>query len=257
MSVCDHLSQVGISSLSVYTDGSLRSLGTVGCRAGAAVFFEDINLGLDIRVSDLMLFTLAKMQTIALALECVPLFGSVCLFSDSQFVLDACKLELALVCPNFHNQYWVECQHIVNIICNKNLSVSWHKIKGYSGILENEYADSFAGDVSISNWFFLSYLSEHFLMADGSIISGNSKHFEIGSGLKFLSHGLVSEIDWHHSLLVWHPDLHMATGYTSKASANILPVMRLLSLCTLLVLLLEMMSSWFMLNIRHIWRRMA
>ncbi|KAG9285603.1 hypothetical protein G9A89_009243 [Geosiphon pyriformis] len=112
MSVCNHLSWVGTGSLSVYTDRSLRGLGTVDCKASPAVYFEDIDLDLDIGVLGLMLSTLAKMQVIALALECV------------------------------------------------------------------------------------------------------------GSGLKFLPYGLLSEINWHWSLLVWHPDLHMAAGYTSKTSAN-------------------------------------
>ncbi|KAG9300289.1 hypothetical protein G9A89_011362 [Geosiphon pyriformis] len=165
-------------------DESLRSLGTIGCRAGTVVFFEDIG------VSSLMSSTLAEMQAIVLALECISLASSVCLFLDSQSVLDACK-------------------------------ISWHKVKGHSGILENDHANSLAGDVSIFEWFLLPHLDEHFLVADGVIVSGNSRHFEIGSGLKFLLHDLFSEIDWHWSLLVWHPDLHMVTGYTSKALANV------------------------------------
>ncbi|KAG9298884.1 hypothetical protein G9A89_015905 [Geosiphon pyriformis] len=37
---------------------------------------------------------------------------------------------------------------------------------------------------------------------------------------KFLEGSLLSDIDWVHSLLVWHPDLHMATGFTSWSLAN-------------------------------------
>ncbi|KAG9290996.1 hypothetical protein G9A89_012868 [Geosiphon pyriformis] len=47
-SVCNHFSQVGADSLLVYTDRSLSNLGTVGCKAGTATFFEDIDLGLGI-----------------------------------------------------------------------------------------------------------------------------------------------------------------------------------------------------------------
>ncbi|KAG9303048.1 hypothetical protein G9A89_022137 [Geosiphon pyriformis] len=50
MSVCDHLSQVGADSLFVYTNRLLKNLGMTGCKAGAAAFFENINLGLDISV---------------------------------------------------------------------------------------------------------------------------------------------------------------------------------------------------------------
>ncbi|KAG9303562.1 hypothetical protein G9A89_018458 [Geosiphon pyriformis] len=124
VSVCDCLSQVNIDSLSVYTDGSLRNLSTVDCRAGAAVFFEDIDLGVGVGVQGLMLFTLVKLQAIALALECVSAACSVNLFLDSQAALDACKSELSLVCSNFHNQCWVEHWHIRNVIHSKNLRVS-------------------------------------------------------------------------------------------------------------------------------------
>ncbi|KAG9299186.1 hypothetical protein G9A89_013834 [Geosiphon pyriformis] len=83
MFVCNHLSWVGTGSLSVYIDGSLKSLGTVGYKAGTAVFFEDIDLGLGIGILSLMSSTLAEMQAIALALECVPLSSFVHLFSNS------------------------------------------------------------------------------------------------------------------------------------------------------------------------------
>ncbi|KAG9287379.1 hypothetical protein G9A89_023751 [Geosiphon pyriformis] len=48
-------------SLSVYMDKSLKDLGTVGCKAGAAAFFEDINLGLGIGVSGLMSSTMVEL----------------------------------------------------------------------------------------------------------------------------------------------------------------------------------------------------
>ncbi|KAG9298368.1 hypothetical protein G9A89_003185 [Geosiphon pyriformis] len=220
VSVCDCLSQVNTRVLSVYTDGSLRNLGTVGCEAGAAVFFKDIGVGLDV-------------GAIALALECVPVFSVVYLFSDSQSALDACKSELGLVVLDFHNWCWVERQHIANVIYSKGLRVNWHKVKGHSGILENEHADVIAGTVSVSNWFLSPCLDEHFLMADNNVVFGNSRHFvcdtfcvmcyvcwEVGSGSKFLPVNLCADVDWSRSSLVWHPDLHMTTGFTSKVSAN-------------------------------------
>ncbi|KAG9292365.1 hypothetical protein G9A89_015235 [Geosiphon pyriformis] len=103
-SVCDRLLATSASSLLVYTDGSLSNLGTVGCRAGAAVFFEDIGLGLGVSVSGLMLSTLVELQAIALAMECVPSSSSVCLFLDSQSALNACRSELSLVYPDYRNQ---------------------------------------------------------------------------------------------------------------------------------------------------------
>ncbi|KAG9300605.1 hypothetical protein G9A89_005205 [Geosiphon pyriformis] len=103
VSVCKHLFWVDTGSLFVYTDRSLKGLDTVGCKAGIAAFFEDINLSLGISVLGLMSYTLAEMQAIALALECVLLSSSVYLYLDSQSVLNACSLELNLVHSDFHN----------------------------------------------------------------------------------------------------------------------------------------------------------
>ncbi|KAG9296005.1 hypothetical protein G9A89_011857 [Geosiphon pyriformis] len=70
-------------------------------------------------------------------------------------------------------------------------------------------------------------------MTDDGVVSGNFRHFvcdiyhlvchahwEIGSGSRFLASGLLSEVNWHHSSLVWHSDLHMTAGFTSRLSAN-------------------------------------
>ncbi|KAG9298159.1 hypothetical protein G9A89_000036 [Geosiphon pyriformis] len=233
MSVHNCLSWAGSSSLSVYTDGSLSNLSTASCRADAATYFEDIGLSLGISVLGLMSSILAELQAIVLALEYVPSSSSVQLFSDSQSALDACKSELSLACPDFCNQCWIKHHHIVNVVHNKNLNISWHKVKGYSGVLGNKHADAITGAASFSDWFLLSHLNEHFLVADGSIIFGNSRHFvydvyysvchvcwEVGSGFKFLTGSLLSEMNWLCLLLVRHPDLHMAAGFTSKLSAD-------------------------------------
>ncbi|KAG9303879.1 hypothetical protein G9A89_005789 [Geosiphon pyriformis] len=52
-------------------DGSLCSLGTVNIKTDMAVFFEDIGLGLGVRVFGLALSIIIELQAIALALECV------------------------------------------------------------------------------------------------------------------------------------------------------------------------------------------
>ncbi|KAG9297287.1 hypothetical protein G9A89_006386, partial [Geosiphon pyriformis] len=96
VSVHNHFLQIGADSLLVYTDRPLSNLGSIGCRTGAAAFFKNIDLGLGVGMSGLMLSTLVELQTIALALECVPPLCSVNLFSDSQSALDACKSELGL-----------------------------------------------------------------------------------------------------------------------------------------------------------------
>ncbi|KAG9291304.1 hypothetical protein G9A89_021806 [Geosiphon pyriformis] len=233
ISVSDCLSQFGSGSLSVYTDGFLKNLGILDCQAGAAAFFENIDLGLGVSVCGLVSSTLEELQAIALALECIPTFRSVCLFSDSQAALDACKSELGLLCSDFCNWCWVKCQHIGNIIHGKNLKVSWHKMKGHFGILENDCANSFAENASLSNWFLPPCVSEHFLMTNGGMVSGNSRHFvrdifcavyhahwEVGSGFGFLAGGLFSDVNWLRSFQMWHLDLHMATGFTNKCTAD-------------------------------------
>ncbi|KAG9304116.1 hypothetical protein G9A89_006026 [Geosiphon pyriformis] len=53
-------------------NGSLRDLGSVDIKAGTVVFFENISLDLEVRVFGLMSSTLAKLQAIILAFECVP-----------------------------------------------------------------------------------------------------------------------------------------------------------------------------------------
>ncbi|KAG9286511.1 hypothetical protein G9A89_014677 [Geosiphon pyriformis] len=202
------LNNAGTSSLSVYTDGFFSNLDIASCKAGAAAYFEDIGLGLRVNVSSLMSSILAEF--------------SIHLFSDSQSALDVCKLELKLAYSDFHNQCWVKHHHIVNVIHGKNLRISWHKVKSHSDISGNECID-----------YFPPCLNKHFLIADGSIVSGNSRHFvhdiyysvccarwEVGSGSKFLAGSLLSKVDWCCSLLVWHSDLNMATSFTSKLSAN-------------------------------------
>ncbi|KAG9293573.1 hypothetical protein G9A89_005576 [Geosiphon pyriformis] len=188
VSVCNHFSQVGSSSLSVYTDKSLKDLGTVGCKAGAATFFKNIDLDLGIGILGLMLSTMVELQAIVLVLKCVFLSSSVYLFSDNQFALDACKLKLGLI---------------------------WHKVKDHSGVLENKHANVIAGAASLSGWRFSSRLDKHFIVADGSVVSGNSRHFvcnvyclvchahwEVDSNSKFLTSNLLFEVNWLHLLLV-------------------------------------------------------
>ncbi|KAG9295246.1 hypothetical protein G9A89_000069 [Geosiphon pyriformis] len=233
-SVCDCLSRVGTDSLSVYTDGSLKNLGTTGCRAGTAAFFEDINLGLGISVRGLVSSTLAELQAIALALECILVARSVCLFSDSQAALDAYMSEINLVYSDFHNQCWVEHQHIRNVIHSKNLRVSWHKVKSHSGMLGNNWADSITNTTTLSDWFLPPCVDEHFLLVDDSIVSGNSRHFvrnvfhavcrvcwKVSSSSGFLSGDLHLDVDWPSSFRVWHSDSHMATDFTSRRTVDI------------------------------------
>ncbi|KAG9303193.1 hypothetical protein G9A89_000728 [Geosiphon pyriformis] len=166
-----------VGHFSVYTDGSLSNLGTVDIKAGAAVFFKDIGMGLGVGVSGLMFSILMELQTITLVLECVPSSRLVDLFSDSQAALNACRLEMELVRPDFRNWCWIECCHIVNVIHHKNLKVNWCKVKGHSGVLGNEQANKLARTAALSGWHLPYSVDERYLRGGGAAISSNSRHF--------------------------------------------------------------------------------
>ncbi|KAG9291929.1 hypothetical protein G9A89_004867 [Geosiphon pyriformis] len=199
VSVCDCLSWVDTDSLSVYMDGSVKNLGIISCRAGTAAFFENVNLGLGVCVQGLISSTLVELQAIVLALECISVDCSVCLFSDSQAALNACKSEVNLVYPDFCNRCWV---------------------KGHSSVLENDCTDSIADTAALSDWFLPPRIAKWFLLVDGSIVSDNSRHF-VQDVFCAVSSDLHSDVDWLIFFRVWHPDLHMATGFTSRCTANI------------------------------------
>ncbi|KAG9301991.1 hypothetical protein G9A89_021035 [Geosiphon pyriformis] len=210
--VCNNLLDIDTAvRLSVYTDGSLSGLGTVGMKAGAA---------LGVKVSGLVSSTLTELQVIALALECVPFFHLVDLFSDSQAALDVCKSKSLLARPDFRNCCWIECRHIANIIYDKNLDVNWIKVKSHSSVPNNDYADSLAGVSASSSWWLLHRIGERFLRAGDSAISGNSRYFEVGSSSQVLVDSLRSDVDWTRSVSVWHLDSHMAAGFTNLHTAG-------------------------------------
>ncbi|KAG9306849.1 hypothetical protein G9A89_005750 [Geosiphon pyriformis] len=101
--ISDNLLCADVDYISVYMDRLLSGLETLNIKTGAAVFFEDISMGLGVEVSGLMSSTIIELQAIALALECVLSFQSVDLFLNSQAALDAYKLELKLAHPDFRN----------------------------------------------------------------------------------------------------------------------------------------------------------
>ncbi|KAG9304035.1 hypothetical protein G9A89_005945 [Geosiphon pyriformis] len=213
--VSNSLLSVDASYLSVYIDESLSGLETLGMKAGAAVFFEDVDLGLSVEVFGLVFSTMTELQAIALALECVLLFCHVDLFLDSQAALDACKMESLLICPDFRNQCWIKHCHILNVIHHKNLVVNWVKVKDHSGVLSNEHADKLAKNAVFSDWFLPHLVGKCFLKAGGTAISGNSRHFVHNVFKSIMVGSLRADIDWYRSSLVWHPNSHLAAGFTS------------------------------------------
>ncbi|KAG9307796.1 hypothetical protein G9A89_023361 [Geosiphon pyriformis] len=231
--VCDTLLTIDAACLSVYTDRFLSGLGTIDMKAGAAIFFEDINLDLGVGVSGLVSSIMAELQAIALVLECVLSSRSINLFSDSQATLDAYRSEFSLIYPDFKNCCWIERRHIATIIRQKNLDVNWVKVKGHLGVLDNKHADALAIDTALSAWRLSHLVSEQFLCTGSMAVSGNSRHFvrnvfqsvncahwEIGVGSCIVAASLHADINWFKSFLVWHTNSHLVSGFTSMRTAS-------------------------------------
>ncbi|KAG9290809.1 hypothetical protein G9A89_010957 [Geosiphon pyriformis] len=192
-------------SLSVYVDKSLDNLGTVDIKAGATAFFENIYLGLGIKVSGLVSLTMTELQTIALVLEYISPFCSVDLFLDSQVALDTCEFESSLICPDFRNWCWIECHHIADV--SQTISKPMHLLKQQLILFGRLFHK----------------IGKCFLKGGGSVISGNSRHFvyDIGSGSQVIVGSLHDDINWSRSSLVWHPDSHMAAGSINACIAGL------------------------------------
>ncbi|KAG9291522.1 hypothetical protein G9A89_021941 [Geosiphon pyriformis] len=232
--VHNHLLGLGADSLLVYTDGSLAGLGTLSVKSGVVVFFDNIKMSLGVRVSGLLSSILAELQAIVLVFECVPAVSKVCLFSDSQTVLDACRLELGLVHLDFRNSCWVKHYYIANLVRAKRLDVSWCKVKEHSGVMGNDRADEQAGCAALSDFVLPPRLNKQFILAGGSPVSGNSRHFvhdiywfiyrlhwSFSSDTRVVTDKLLSDINWRRSSSVWHPDSHMAASFTSIRTAGL------------------------------------
>ncbi|KAG9289650.1 hypothetical protein G9A89_014385 [Geosiphon pyriformis] len=213
--VCNTLLTIDATCLSVYTDGSLSGLGTIDMKAGAAIFFEDINLDLGVGVSGLVFSIMTELQAIALALKCVPSSHSIDLFLDSQATLDAYESEFLFIYPNFRNHCWIECCHITTIIRRKNLDVNWVKIKDHSGVSSNKHANAFAKNAVLSAWRLPHLVSEHFLCANV-----NQARWKVGVGSRIVADSLCANINWFKSSLVWHTDSHLVSSFTSMCMAS-------------------------------------
>ncbi|KAG9305034.1 hypothetical protein G9A89_007437 [Geosiphon pyriformis] len=89
-----------------------------------------------------------KLQAIALALECVP-------------------------SSNFWNWCWVKHYHIVGVICDKNLKVSWLKVKEHLDVPNNKTTDTLTESAFLSGQYLFYKIKEHFIRAGSSVVSDN------------------------------------------------------------------------------------
>ncbi|KAG9305774.1 hypothetical protein G9A89_001062 [Geosiphon pyriformis] len=232
--VQDGLLEVWSDSLDVYTDGSLKSAGSSSVVSGAAAYFSALDVGVGVGVCGLLSSILSELQAVALALECISSSYLVVLHLDSQAAIDTCMSELAFVVPNFCNHCWIERRHIVNLIRNKDLAVSWVKVKGHSGVPGNDQADALAGKTADSPISLLSGVCKCFLLAEGTAVLGNACHFvrdvfksvchacwEAGPDYNVVLTIPLQHFDWDISTQVWHPNLYMLAEFTSWKSASL------------------------------------
>ncbi|KAG9305150.1 hypothetical protein G9A89_010658 [Geosiphon pyriformis] len=227
----DRLHDIWSGFFEVFTDGFLRNAGSVEVASGAAVYFPALNLSVGVAVHGFLSFTINELQAVALSLECVSFSSTVVLYLDSQVAIDACVFELSLTCPDFCNQCWLERYHIFNLIREKDLVVSWVKVKDHSGVSGNEKADLAAQAASESSFSLLTGVHKHFLVAESTAVSSNvcyfvrdifqsicCAHWEAGSSYDVISDALIGCIDWVVMAKVCHPDSHMVAGFTSRKS---------------------------------------
>ncbi|KAG9291341.1 hypothetical protein G9A89_003445 [Geosiphon pyriformis] len=210
--VKDELHNIWSGFFEVFTDGFLRNADSAEVTCGAAAYFPVLNKSISVAVSGFLSSTIAELQAVALALECVSSSSTVVLRLNSQTAIDACVSEMSLVTPDFRNQCWLERHHIFNLVRDRDLSVSWVKVKDHSEIPSNVEADLGAGAASGSFFSLCANVCEHFLVAEGVAVSAEP-------GCDVVPDAMISCINWVVTAKVWHPDSHMLTGFTSRISS--------------------------------------
>ncbi|KAG9288231.1 hypothetical protein G9A89_021262 [Geosiphon pyriformis] len=192
--VWSSLHKIWSGSFNVFIDSSLRNFGLVDVSSSAAVYFPAVNLSLEVKIWGLLSSILAKLQAIALALECVLSFCTVVVHTDSQAAINTCVFKMSTAVPDFHVPCWVERHHIFNLVYKKNINVKWMKIRGYSGICGNEKTDAAAGNAMHSQFFLPVGVQEHFLVAEDMVVSDNAWHFSTSRKSSVLRSYLIKAV---------------------------------------------------------------
>ncbi|KAG9301042.1 hypothetical protein G9A89_015778 [Geosiphon pyriformis] len=154
-------------SFEIFMNGSLKNFGSSSIAGGAATYFLAIDCSIGVKVHGLMFSTLAKLQTVALVLECVPSSSVVTLHFDSQAVIDM----------------------------KKDLSISWVKVKSHSGVCGNIKADAAAGAIACSRFFLSIRVQKRLLIAENMIVSGNACYFVRNLEVELPDHAFSCAID--------------------------------------------------------------
>ncbi|KAG9288606.1 hypothetical protein G9A89_006707 [Geosiphon pyriformis] len=215
--VRDGLHNMWSGFFEVFMDGSLKNFGSAEVTGGAAAYFLVLDLSVGVAIQDLLSSTMAELQAVALFLECVLFLSTVVLYLDSQAVINACVSEMSLVTSDFRNQCWLKRCHIFNLVRDKDLSVSWIKVKGHSEIPGNVKTDLAVEAASGSPFSLLAGVCEHFLVAESTPVSGN----EAGPGFDVVPSVIIVRINWVVTAMVLHPNSHMLAGFTNRKSLTL------------------------------------
>ncbi|KAG9290240.1 hypothetical protein G9A89_022216 [Geosiphon pyriformis] len=187
-------------SIDVYTDGFVKSLGFIDACSDATAYFPKANANIGVKILGLLSSMLVELQVIALALECVLDFSTK--------------------------------EHIHQAISNKNLSVTWRKVKRHSDVIENKHVDFFANMVTLSKSVLFLSIPCCFLSVENRSVSGNTRYFfrnlfkainfvswEFKFGADIVDIGFAGNINSSKSFSVWHLDGGICSGYIGLFSA--------------------------------------
>ncbi|KAG9297115.1 hypothetical protein G9A89_019396 [Geosiphon pyriformis] len=215
--VCEDFLEVWSNCIEVYTDRFLKGVGSAKVTSGTAAYFLATDMDIGVRVQELLLSTLAELQAIVLALECVSSSCSVVLYLDSQFVINAYVSE--------------------SLVMKKDVLVRWVKVKRHSGVLGNVKANKLADKATFSSFSLSVGIQERFLVAEDTTTVCYA-HWKASPGYDIVLSVMIKEINWAATLKIWHPDSHMLSGFISKNLAN---------MCTYLI---KAIYRWLLVAVR-------
>ncbi|KAG9293653.1 hypothetical protein G9A89_018990 [Geosiphon pyriformis] len=206
--VSEQLVAFKCGSIVVYTDGFVKSLGSIGAYGGTAAYFPKANVSIGVKVSGLLSSTLVELQAITLALKSV---------------LDICKFDMGVSSPDFCHKCWIEKEYIHQVVSKKNLSVMWKKVKGHSSIVKNDRADFFANVAVLSESILALDVLFCFLRIENRPVSENACHFvkESGCGASIIDVDVADDVDMPKLFSVWHSDGRICFSYTNSFSATL------------------------------------
>ncbi|KAG9297448.1 hypothetical protein G9A89_020849 [Geosiphon pyriformis] len=196
-------------SIDVYTDSSVKSLGSIGVYSSAAAYFLKANISVGMRVLGLLSSTLVELQAIALVLECVFESSTIILFTDT---------------------------------------VMWRKVKEHSGVIKNECANFFTNVATLSKSVLFLSMPYCFFSVEDRPVSGNVCHFvrklfdavnfvswESKFGTSIVDVNFAGNVNSSKSFSIWHPDDEICFGYISLFSASLWSYLIKSLYCCLLV----------------------